>query len=590
MKKKIPHTYQNQILLFPVLLFLIFLSCSKGPIYSTRNNLFQNIETDKSRYGVGKPVQFFLQLDTLVTNLPLKARYYYEGKIIQTERFKITHNDKLTWSWQPPSVDYCGYLVEITPLSTPNNPDRITIAVDVSSDWKRYPRYGFLSKYPEMTADEIDSVIHKLNRYHINGLQFYDWHNTHHRPLPVSLDNSVKTWPDIANRQIYRSTIRQYIETAHKFGMNTMAYNLLYGAWYSGFSEGVSKKWGLYKDKKHQQPFFLNLPDGWADDIYFMNPANPDWKKYLFSNMSAVFQTFDFDGWHIDQIGDLDTLYTYYCDPVILKETFGPFITEAKQELNTRLVMNAVSQYGGREIATSAVDFIYNEVWNPDSTFNHLVKILDDYHSETGLYNTVLPAYMNYAKSGEHGYFNTPGILLTDAVIFANGGAHLELGEHMLCHEYFPNDNLKMSQKLKGALVNYYDFGVAYQTLLRNPNLESHALPVSIDRFKTSHTAEKGTIWTICKTLSNKDIIHLINLTQVDNINWRDTNGTRKEPDDITDLTISIQTTKEIKSAFSISPDQNGGVPNPVRYIQKDHTINLYISSLKYWTAIILEY
>ena len=37
--------------------------------------------------------------------------------------------------------------------------------------------------------------------------------------------------------------------------------------------------------------------------------------------------------------------------------------------------------------------------------------------------NTVFAAYMNYNKADNRGEFNTPGILLTDAVMFALGGS-----------------------------------------------------------------------------------------------------------------------------------------------------------------------
>ena len=72
---------------------------------------------------------------------------------------------------------------------------------------------------------------------------------------------------------------------------------------------------------------------------------------------------------------------------------------------------------------------------------------------------TVFAAYMNYDKAGSStGEFNTPGVLLTDAVIFALGGSHLELGDHMLCREYFPSTALQMNDVLKTAMIRYYDF------------------------------------------------------------------------------------------------------------------------------------
>ena len=77
----------------------------------------------------------------------------------------------------------------------------------------------------------------------------------------------------------------------------------------------------------------------------------------------------------------------------------------------------------------------------------------------------MLAAYMDYEKSKNAGFVNEPGVLLANAVIFAFGGAHLEIGEHYLANEYFPNKNLQMKADLKKALITYYDFLVAYQNL-----------------------------------------------------------------------------------------------------------------------------
>ena len=43
----------------------------------------------------------------------------------------------------------------------------------------------------------------------------------------------------------------------------------------------------------------------------------------------------------------------------------------------------------------------------------------------------------------------------------------------MLCKEYFPNENLTMSEELKTAMVHYYDFLTSYQNLLRDGGTEN---------------------------------------------------------------------------------------------------------------------
>ncbi len=48
------------------------------------------------------------------------------------------------WTWTPPTTDYQGYMVELFAESNGRRSMLGTIAVDVSSNWKRFPRYGFV--------------------------------------------------------------------------------------------------------------------------------------------------------------------------------------------------------------------------------------------------------------------------------------------------------------------------------------------------------------------------------------------------------------------------------------------------------------
>lgn len=209
-----------------------------------------------------------------------------------------------------------------------------------------------------------------------------------------------------------------------------------------------------------------------------------------------VYANFAFDGYQIDQLGKRGTLYNYNGTPVNLREGYASFIEAMKQaHPDKSLVMNAVSRYGARQIGeTGKVDFFYNEMWADEADFTHLKAVL----YENGVYgnnqlNTVFAAYMNYNKADHRGEFNTAGILLTDAVMFALGGSHLELGgDHMLCKEYFPNDNLTMSEELKTAMVHYYDFLTSYQNLLRDGrNGEQHRYELYQRRNETQRMASK---------------------------------------------------------------------------------------------------
>ena len=69
----------------------------------------------------------------------------------------------------------------------------------------------------------------------------------------------------------------------------------------------------------------------------------------------------------------------------------------------------------------------------------------------------VIAAYLNYEVA--EGEFNTNAVKLADAVLFASGAGHLELGDTgMLSSEYFPNRKLAVSEELARDLGDYYDF------------------------------------------------------------------------------------------------------------------------------------
>src|SRR5690606_37649292 len=139
----------------------------------------------------------------------------------------------------------------------------------------------------------------------------------------------------------------------------------------------------------------------------------------------------------------------------------------------------------------------YTEVWDPFNSFTDLVGIIhDNYRYSYYEKNNMLASYINNGRSNQPEFVNEPGILLTNEVIFANGVAHLEIGEHYLTNEYFPNNNLQLRGSTKDKLITYYDFMVGYQNLLRDggevfkPAVEGQGEGVAV----TNGTAVQGNI------------------------------------------------------------------------------------------------
>lgn len=543
------------------------------------------IKTDKAKYSPGSAVSF--TIDKLAENSMI--RYKYLNTILSEQSLTTTN-----WNWTPPSEDYRGYMVEI--YKTVDNVEIIlgTTAVDVSSDWTKFPRYGFLSKFGTMSENQITAVLDNLKDHHINSLQYYDWGYKHHSPLKMNGNSPAATWLDIAGREMSFNTVKAYIDKAHDNNIASMSYNLLYGAWNDFSTDGVSNQWFLFNDENHATINKHNLPDSWLSDILVTNPANTSWQNYIYDKTNLIYQNLNFDGWHLDQLGDRGNVYDYNGNTVKINETFTPFLQNLKQRFpNKKNMLNAVSQYGQAQILKSPVDVAYSEVWNPREGYKDLAEIIQENNrlSDNTL-NTVLAAYMNYDKANSTGFFNTPGVLLTDAVIFAFGGAHLELGEHMLSKEYFPNDNLQINGELKKSLLEYYDFLVAYQNLLRDggtfnsPIVSSGDGKVNLKSWPPAYS----NVAVIGKQLTNKQLIHLINFSNANGLNWRDTNGEQATPTKKTNFILNLQNNQTATKVWYASPDLDGGASKELTFNQVGGNLVFKIPSLHYWGMIVIEY
>ena len=305
-----------------------------------------------------------------------------------------------------------------------------------------------------------------------------------------------------------------------------------------------------------------------------------------------MYANFDFDGYQIDQLGDRGTLYTYDGGKANLQLGYESFVKAMKERHpSKRLVMNAVSNYGQYSIAQGDVDFLYTELWDTENKFSDLRDIIHDnsLYGRHGL-QTVFAAYMNYAKADNQGEFNTPGVLLTDAVMFALGGSHLELGDHMLCKEYFPNNNLTMSQELRDAIVRYYDFMTAYQNLLRGGGEETEAGVSSTSDVKVAAWPPAiGNVTTFARQLDGRKVVHLLNFIDADNLSWRDMDGTMPEPRLVEGLPLRVKADTKVSKIWVATPDALGGAVQELPFKQAGGEVTFTLPSLKYWTMIVIE-
>ena len=556
------------------------------------------IETDKAAYAPGATARVKVALASAVpAGARIRMTVHHLGDIVGAPveaAFTATPHDL---NWVAPATDYKGYSVEIALLDDKGATlGRETNAIDVSSSWLKFPRYGYLSDFsPGLNGK---AMVEQLKSYHINALQYYDWQWKHHIPLKAG----AAVWPDLANRPTSAETIKGMIAAARSMGMASMQYNLIYGAAVDYAADGVSPSWGLY-DTKGGKQWMYSLPSNWTSPgLYFFNPANPNWQNWIISRELEVFAAYDFDGWHADTVGDNGIKYDALGNPVDIKDTFKPFLNAAKARLGSKLlVMNAVGNKGHEGVNASNVDAAYVEVWPGDGTpdYRSLRDVVDLTRAESGGKSVIIPAYMNYdyAKTKNDqapGQFNEPGVLLTEATVLAAGGSRLELGDggHMLCHEYFPNKALLMSAALKSKIRYYYDFAVASENLLRDGQANT-TNAVAIEGKTVSTTGAANTVWAITKSDARHEVVNLVNLLGIADTAWRDTNATQKKPSALPAFKLKYYTGTTMAKAFAASPDIDGGrsvaLPMETGSDAKGAFVAVTVPGLEYWNLIYFK-
>ncbi len=304
----------------------------------------------------------------------------------------------------------------------------------------------------------------------------------------------------------------------------------------------------------------------------------------------------------MDQIGDQGPKYDSVGHPVDVWKTFRPFLNAAKSRLNRQIVFNNVGGYGLYDTAVhSTEDAVYVECWDffGQASYHDLKRVIDQASSWSGGKGVILPAYMDYGyakrfSSRRPAAFNPPGVLLTNAVIFASGGTHLELGDggFLLDSEYFPNHALVPSAFLLGRLQDYYDFQVAYENLLcgglaNSTNAVHLSVPFSSD-------GSPNAVWAFAKSGGVVRTISLINLIGERNTAWKDDNADYPPPTPQTDVTVKYYCGRGAVGGVNLaSPDAEGGRSTALSYRTGADGAGRYVQftvpRLNYWDLIYIR-
>ncbi|MDQ6419777.1 glycoside hydrolase family 66 protein [Paenibacillus sp. LHD-117] len=396
------------------------------------------LTVSKARYQPGEEAEFHIDFNESASwSGKLILAYYSANRPVGSVEREITVQEgaesDLTVNWQPPATDFRGYLVKAYIEEMPNAFK--TAAVDVSSDWTHFPRYGYTSEFPDETSEESDAKLKQLSQeYYLNGYQFYDWMWRHDVSVISKLDENGEplrdengefvtqeiapglSYDDLLGRPLYPATVKQQAEAAQKYGSAAMAYQMNYAAREQYEKFGVKKEWGLYnKNARFPNPDPLMYQNGFFFDwvpsaLYLQDPGNEEWQAYITREFSRSVDDFGFDGIHLDQWGasDNDFLYDYYGNERYYSLDYDELINATKEALTVNdpgkndVTFNMVGGNGGYSEVPSPstmTDFDYSEIWTDKDNYRDLLKVIEDTKSKNGNKAMVIAAYMNYKQA-----------------------------------------------------------------------------------------------------------------------------------------------------------------------------------------------
>jgi dextranase len=490
----------------------------------------------------GEPVTFLIDIETAVAqegNARIHIQHLAEEPIILEHPLDLkggTHPIQIDWL---PPAEPAGYSARLEIYSSGRTlPVQAFTAFDVLSNWTDFPRYGFLTDFSGSRADP-ENTVKELARFHINGLQFYDWQYRHDQLLPPT-DEYI----DPLGRAMSLVSVRRLVEAAHRHGMAALPYLAVYAASVDFWR--AHPDWALYDEAGDPIPFGDNF-------LGLMNPSfGSPWSHHLLAEGARALRTIPFDGLHIDQYGDPKRAWDARHDPVDLPRAFADFVQAASDQHPGRTILfNAVGNWPIDALSESAVGFVYVEVWPPDLAYRRLAEIVLNAVRLSHGKAVVIALYIPADRPGNN--------LLADAVILACGGTRIELGEEarLLADPYFPKHE-GISPDLRAGLRRLADFAVRNGEWLR-----PYALPTKDKEAWSEGELDPAFITTgdplmiVARRYPGSLVVQLVNFTGLNSHQRWDESHSAPAP--CKDVLIRIQMPQRPARIFWDCPEEARG-------------------------------
>jgi dextranase len=510
-------------------------------------------------YKPGEMVRCILKCEaTQAANVAFTLTLFHGPNAIKTSR-EIRSLDAgpnlVDFSLLPLLDAPAGYGIALTCADGMAVPSKIQTAFDVLPNWTMFPRYGYLTDFSFSRPDE-KATMQILAKFHINGLQFYDWQYRHDQLVAPSTD-----YLDPLGRSLSLATLERLIDAAHAHGIAAMPYLAVYAA--SAIFWRAHPDWMLYDDEHQPIPFG-------EDFLGIMNPTGGSpWQKHLLDECSRVLKALPFDGLHIDQYGDPKSGFDQNHQPVDIARSFGYFIQAASDKHpEIPILFNAVGNWPIETLAASPVAFNYIEIWPPDIHYTDLARIVRNARKLSAEKPVVIALYMPAVREINH--------LLADAVILSAGGNRIEIGENarLLTDPYFPKHE-SISDALMAALRTCADFSIRYEEWVGPLVPESAGpkitLPVVVEGFYRKVTGGAS--------------LSLVNLKSDVQLCW---NEAHDSPEVFNSFTLEIPLEFTPQKVWLIEPYASAEPQLLAHQINEDK-VSVLVPNLEVWTVLLFE-
>ncbi|MFD2673547.1 glycoside hydrolase family 66 protein [Marinicrinis sediminis] len=488
-------------------------------------------------------------------------------------------------------IKFNGYGFDVSLYDGTACVQEMSSSFDVVSSWRKSTRYGFLSDfYTSETGRHQD--VEKLNKLHLNLIQFYDWMYKHDE-----LVGPESEYTDLMGRKLSLDVVKEKVAACHRYGMKAMAYGAVYAASQSFYES--RKDWALYDSNGNVLDFI--------DIFYMMNVAEESpWHDHIIGEYRKTIEQVDFDGIHMDTYGTPKTAISKWGGEekvVKLEEHFPALINHTREALeqvkeDIALIFNNVGNWPVDTVAVAEQDAMYIEVWNPYERYHHIQQIIAWARHFSQDKPVILAAYLKPFRLEAMEKAEISALLLT-AAITSNGGYHLLLGEDnaVLTQGYYVDYSL-VGEPFMRTMRNYYDFIIRYANLFFDASLRdvsmTHAkgdnqeYQLTGAAFSTYGEADK--VWTIIREKRGRKVVSLVNL--VGNLDDRWNEG-KDEPARIELVEMRIQVEEQVKDVYMASPDEEMGRPQPVPYelveSDKGMVVVAQIPNLYIWKLLVIE-